>query len=418
MLSLATLGSAHSSGNWSVGNCQTSSEFMKGFPIFVWDAASGKCEQRFDNPWIRDPDAVAPEDAGARTVFSSDGKYLALALSNQYSTIYHPPVTIQIWETHTWTSVKNLTLEHMWRVDDIKFSPNFKQIAVALTKWRHDAFLDFPADAAVRIFDTSSWDSMNLTMESGLADFDGTGLGYSPDGKQLFIVQEFMDQDDDVKLLGNARIWDTTTGSLHVFPTEYIQSQCAYLLDAYAYSPDGRYLATASDLSNGPGDCDANLIQIWDTSTRKSIKSIGMHFDVGKLTYSPDGRHLIVANSKDLRVYDVLTWEHVFLLDGVLFEKSKWDLIDVAYTLNGKGLALALVRDEDQMGTVNAVVTRIFDTATWTILRSWETPFLAPKDARDCSAYWFSFTFSPDGTHLATPIDYYCDDSAHHTLLV
>jgi Tol biopolymer transport system component len=137
------------------------------------------------------------------------------------------------------------------------------------------------------------------------------------------------------------------------------------------YSPDGRYVAAASDEPN---------LTVWDVMTGKPTPvSFKGHTDrIQGLAFSPDGQHLASA-SKDgtAKVWNVRTGEEVYTLRG-----HRGEVLGVAYSSDGRRLASA-----SGDGTV-----KVWDAQTGD-----ETLTL-----RGHSDRVLRVAFSPDGKHLAS----------------
>jgi len=169
-------GSSVYTETWSVDNCNTSKKFLTGFPIFIWDATTGKC-QRTLMGHVKEASQVA---------YSPDGKHVASASKD----------AIQIWDTTTWTCVKILTATHHDRITEefftIVYSPDSKQLAASFSdseRWQTESqaySTQRRSQWRIRVFDTSTWDSINLTQHM----VSTASLAYSPDGKQLAPAME------------------------------------------------------------------------------------------------------------------------------------------------------------------------------------------------------------------------------------
>lgn len=372
LLSLVALGLGQDTETWSVGNCQTSKQFLKGFPVFIWDAASGKCQRTL----------TGHSKEVKQMAYSPDGKHLATGSKD----------AIQIWDTKTWMPVKNLTVASSEEFSTILYSPNSKQLAVS--------FLLENKQVRIRIFDASKWDSISLTTQHMVS---ASSLAYSPDGKQL-ASSDGDNVDYDKSKGGRVHIWDTATGQL----LQTLQTQRAEVRSV-TFSPDGRYVASGNVALDDETD-KPFTIRIWDTKTWESLKAINVPMGsdgdpdyLHHLTYSPDGRHLAAGSkNNEIFVYDTESWKYVKAFAGKAFVGNVYD---IAYSPDGKHLAYGGL-DSDY----NAYI-RILDTATWSTLLSWKGP--PPYDGMVFLDY---IAFSPDGRSLATPIDF--DDSGLATPIV
>ena len=118
----------------------------------------------------------------------------------------------------------------------------------------------------------------------GKSFFLGVSIDYHPDGDRL--VTAGAD--------GTARIWDSETGE-----ELYVLDKHTAGLTSVTFSPDGRYLAT-SQASGKPFNVDTSPgpVRIWDAETgqiRFSFES-GHGDSIWELAFSPDGRFLATAS--------------------------------------------------------------------------------------------------------------------------
>ena len=98
-------------------------------------------------------------------------------------------------------------------------------------------------------------------------------VAYSPDGKTVATASAD----------GTARLWDTATGKPVGPPLQHVRE-----VRAVAYSPDGKSILTSSD---------DHTARLWDTATGRQIGPYFPHGDrVLKWAYSPDGKSVLTAS--------------------------------------------------------------------------------------------------------------------------
>ena len=178
-------------------------------------------------------------------------------------------------------------------------------------------------------------------------------VAYSPDGKYIATAS------DD----GTARIWDAITGS------ELLHLE-AGPSSAVAFSPDGSLLATSN--------YEAKTVTIWDTLTGRSLlTSSGHTAGINDVAFSPDGTQIATASEDTTaKLWDVVTGKELVTFSG------HTDIVSsVVFSPDGTQVVTG--------SWDNSV--RIWDTVTGREVLTF-SEFIDPVEA----------TFSPDERYLAT----------------
>jgi WD40 repeat protein/serine/threonine protein kinase len=208
----------------------------------VWDVASGE-ERR---SWRGSSGVVAG------LAFSPDGQRLA--------SIGSEDKTVKLWDPQNEREILNLR-GHTLSGQCVVFSPDGRRLASA------------SLDQTIRIWDAHSLQANErqelLTLEH---DHEVWSVAFSPNGR--YLASASWDQ--------TVRLWDTATGTLlH----RLNHRSAVYRL---AFSPDGQCLASLSR---------DKVVRVWDVTAGRELHSFrssaGMVFG---LTYSPDGRYLVLGD--------------------------------------------------------------------------------------------------------------------------
>jgi len=193
-------------------------------------------------------------------------------------------------------------------------NPITPENAAQLTQWKilgGYGRLSFSADGTrlaskgpgdtLLIWDISTGE-VNQTFKANIG-FMNVGV-LSPDGTRA----AYMDNE--------LRLGDVATGE-----TTHVLQGHSDVVTRMAFSPDGKWLATASR--------DAE-VRLWDVNTAETVHILEGHKDsIGGLEFSPDGSQLITLSSGDQTVYvwDVATGEQSssFTVDNTLGVKISQD---------------------------------------------------------------------------------------------
>ncbi|CAE6468434.1 unnamed protein product, partial [Rhizoctonia solani] len=170
---------------------------------------------------------------------------------------------------------------------------------------------------------------------------------------------------------GNICVCDALTGEVMLGPLEVLPRSW---VNAIAYSPDGKHIATGSD----------NEIDLWDAQTGSRLRGplTGLPGTVLSIQFSPDSTRIAGSSTeygRNITVWDVSDGKNLF---GALDGHSSW-VRSVTYSPDGTLIA---------SGSSDTTII-IWDASTGKI-------FLGPLTGH--SSHVFSVHFSPDSTHLVS----------------
>jgi WD40 repeat protein len=158
-----------------------------------------------------------------------------------------------------------------------------------------------------------------------------------------------------------------------------IRFRHAQHIEAVAYSPDGKWIASGGD---------DNTVRIWDRATgAELIRFEGHRDDVHFVTFTPDGKHVISSSGlrshgNEKRDPSTLKWEAPTGKVALRFPPNEWNLAMTALALSPDGTKLAACLSPS---------LHIFDVATGNLLH---------KHPLEGAAV-YRMRFTPDNRRLA-----------------
>lgn len=276
----------------------------------LWQATSGREVKRMPH-----------EDTVASVAFSPQGKYIATGCWDQ---------TARLWETASGDELARMP--HTNHVDSVIFSPQGKYLATVETIGKTVRMWSVPScrklatmvhegqvrnaafspdgrylataalDKTMRLWAVPSGDEFAALPHRG----NVTEVVFSPKGRYLASVAR-----------DRAHLWDLT-----------IKQEIATLPTLFAntitFSPDGRLLAVASNWS----------VQVWEVPAGRLQQTLSQDGGARHVAFSPDSRYLATASVDGLtRIYDVVTARECTRI------KLESPPVAIAFSRDGKYLA-------------------------------------------------------------------------------
>jgi WD40 repeat protein len=247
--------------------------------VRVWNALTGKevANQKGDphrSFWVTKGDVYTPNDKGV--AFSPDGRYVLSGGGDNAA---------RLWELKTGTEIAQVSYEspvnsyaHSW-VSSVALDATGQYMAVGgCDEVDQKDYLCI--QGSIRVWDVSAGNEVaRITLNA-----DPYTVVFSPDGK--YVASGGCNQiisNNFICSQGVARVWDIKAGK------EIASMIHDGNVDAMAFSPDGRYVAS--------GSWD-NTARVWNAMTGEELARMTHNSYVVSLAFSPDGQS-VVSGSYD-----------------------------------------------------------------------------------------------------------------------
>lgn len=193
-------------------------------------------------------------------------------------------------------------------------------------------------DAAGSGSSTPSW-RRTLVLPGAFPSYIALSAAFSADGKELTTLGLVFERPErPVKSRAVAKRWHVSSGrELSSFPIGASS-------DSAAFSSDGKLLAI--DMS---APKDEHILAVWDANVRKQLCTLGEpHNHICYVAFSPDSKLLAATRDRSIRLWDLKGRKE----QSTFKSKIGWPN-SVAFTANGKMLAVGSASGDDQGSTVS-----------------------------------------------------------------
>jgi WD40 repeat protein len=291
--------------------------------------------------------------------FSPNGKYIATAVDAK-ERIYgedflktHPAT--QVWEATTGKEVARI--KHDKPVNAISFSRDGKYLATA------------SGDNTARMSEVATGRPVASMAHPGSV----WDVAFSPDGK--YLATACQDQ--------KARVWNTTNGTTITLMAH------KEIVQTVAFSPDGKYLATVTYPTRFTGEMDTSehSALLWEVISGREVARMTHNDDVENIAFSPDGKYLATASQDGT----VGVWEAISNRTTVFMTHDNyWSVYAVAFSPDGKYFATVSGRVD------RSSMLRPHKIRVWEASSGRELAQIQDKEEKVTN-----LTFSPNGKYLS-----------------
>ena len=260
----------------------------------VREVATGEARGRLDRDGLSGINLDAM--LGAGTAYSPDGTLLAATADTW----------VAVWDVATGRRLHQLPVRPRAVYPPVvaacvAFSPDGKRLAVGSLTGQIE-----PGRGGVRgslqLWDLETGQSA-LSLE-GAGGLEGAGpdvysVAFSPDGKRL--AAAVWDPDADEVESGEVRVWDAATGQ-RTYSLRGNHRACFY---SVAFNPDGTRLASAGKALLSKGHW-GGAVELWDMDTGQGVATLNSNQEklLWGIAFSPDGRYLATAGMGGVMILD------------------------------------------------------------------------------------------------------------------
>jgi WD40 repeat protein len=303
------------------------------------------------------------------------------------------PVCLPLESTMSIEAILSTTIRTRKWINDVAFSPDGRWLALATNK-------------GTPVVEVATGQERLAVRHGSWRGRGELGVAFSPDGRWLATCG----QRDRA-----ARIWDAATGkALRSIPHKFVDNPGAGLpkVQAVAFSPDGRWLAT------GSADCTARIFEV---ASGQELLRVTNAPGVNDVAFSPDGRWLATSGATT-RIWDAASGEELLGVshdwcmrvavspDGRLLATTGTDnTARVWNTASGEEVAafshdsrtwdVAFGRDGRWLAVGGGATARVWDAHSSEELLVVRDDAATPASMRDAPR---EVAFSADGRLLAT----------------
>jgi WD40 repeat protein len=287
---------------------------------------------------------IGQQGAISSLAFSPDGKTLATGSTDR---------TVRLWDAATGKDQLKI-FDHGDAVAALAFTPDGKDLITAADK--------------VRVWNVK--DAVE-TRRFGKDKVPAHPAALSPDGKTL--AEAILDQ--------GLTLWDPGAGKeRHQFNEKTLGKPGGLCV---AFSPNGRWIATGTDMPERGVRWSEGLVALWDADKRKLVRQFGGHpvkvsGGVKAIAFTADSNSVVYSEGKTLCLCDIVTGAEVRSFEG-------HESVVTCFALSPDGRLLASAEKDDN-------VIRLWEVRTGQEIRRF----------RGFNHPLLSLAFSPDGKRLAS----------------